>query len=336
MQHRNTLWQWSLREQTVHSVIRLHLASCLHVIRLCMERRMHEAKQSYREPRVPDGIAYCHLQAQMQAVTIVYLNCFVDESLAYLAGLLHLCPPEQSAPTNAGTPGAGVAESGKMATPRHSLSGSLATASSAQRRSASAAPPQLARKSQDSKKRTLEQLRMAVLLDLEMQAPVIEMPRNSTSADSLELDLGTLHLTNRAALLRGNTHAVDLINIALKKVLSSLCMHARLSGTRGHCWQPLQICRDMSRRCCAAAADVGSSLLQLNANSVRFSCLRRRHVLSQHAWVQLAPLAGQRAHAVRRAGGGQPHQRLAAGPLHHRRAGAGGPRPVAALHRHAH
>ena len=173
---------------------------------------MHDAKASHDEPRVPDGAPYCHLQANMQAVTVVYLNCFVTEFLMYLDGLWHLCPAPDSA--------AALQPEDKMQTPRRSQSGPLQSASSGLRQSSSAAQQHSAhaRKAQDTRKRTLQTLSMAILLDVEMQAPVIEMPRDSRSPDSLELDLGALRLTNRVILLRGDTHAVDLIDITMQDV----------------------------------------------------------------------------------------------------------------------
>ena len=44
-----------------------------------------------------------------------------------------------------------------------------------------------------------------LLLDVEAEAPVITMPRSSDSQDFLEVDLGTVKMTNRIKWLFGTT-----------------------------------------------------------------------------------------------------------------------------------
>lgn len=44
-----------------------------------------------------------------------------------------------------------------------------------------------------------------LLLDVEADAPVITMPRSSDSQDFLEVDLGTLKMTNHIAWLYGGS-----------------------------------------------------------------------------------------------------------------------------------
>ena len=44
-----------------------------------------------------------------------------------------------------------------------------------------------------------------LLLDVEADAPVITMPRSSDSHDFLEVDLGTLKMTNHIAWLFGSS-----------------------------------------------------------------------------------------------------------------------------------
>jgi len=43
-----------------------------------------------------------------------------------------------------------------------------------------------------------------LLLDVEAEAPVVTMPRSSDSQDFLEVDLGTLKMTNRINWLFGS------------------------------------------------------------------------------------------------------------------------------------
>jgi hypothetical protein len=57
-----------------------------------------------------------------------------------------------------------------------------------------------------------------LLLDVEMAAPVITIPRNSNSRDALEVDLGTLKLTNRLAWLgNGGTSSRRVRSITAQK-----------------------------------------------------------------------------------------------------------------------
>ena len=46
---------------------------------------------------------------------------------------------------------------------------------------------------------------MVLVLDINMDAPVITMPRNSDSSDSLQLDLGSLHLSNTVSWRGGSS-----------------------------------------------------------------------------------------------------------------------------------
>lgn len=48
-----------------------------------------------------------------------------------------------------------------------------------------------------------------LLLDVEMNAPVITIPRNTDSLDALEVDLGTFTLSNRIAWIGGEGNASD-------------------------------------------------------------------------------------------------------------------------------
>ena len=48
-----------------------------------------------------------------------------------------------------------------------------------------------------------------LVLDVEMNAPVITIPRNTDSLDALEVDLGTFTLSNRIAWIGGKGNASD-------------------------------------------------------------------------------------------------------------------------------
>jgi len=150
---------------------------------------MHSLQESFSEPRVPEGIQFCSLRANMQAVTIVYLNRFLYEFLSYLSGLFHFCPPElaQFIPATAEAVPTPVAAPSRKSF--ESYTGHV--------RDHSASLDAISKDLQEKSADLIKQLGFAVLLDVEMNAPVIEMPRNSESKDSLEVDLGVLTLTNR-------------------------------------------------------------------------------------------------------------------------------------------
>jgi hypothetical protein len=217
---------------------------------------MRDAKDSYHEPRVPDGVPYCHLTAAMQAVTIVYLNCFVDECLTYLYALLYF-QPAPLADSQEVTPVASAGRASSRATPSRS-GGARASALHRQSRSAHNDAALHTRGADARRKATLEQLAMAILLDVKMEAPVIEMPRRSTSEDSLELDLGTLKLTNHVALLRGATQAVDLMEVKLEQVRACVPSegHAhypavQLPAARPSCFRSAPLVNATWTSCCS-------------------------------------------------------------------------------------
>lgn len=173
---------------------------------------MHSLKESYSEPRVPDGVPYCSLRADMQAVTIVYLNRFLCEFLSYLSGLFHFCPPElaELIPATADAVPTPVAVTSRKSFESHA----------GHARDQSAYFDAMSRELQEKRADLadlVKQLGFAVLLDVEMNAPVIEMPRNSESRDSLEVDLGVLTITNRIVSV-GAGQLVDLMEVSLQQV----------------------------------------------------------------------------------------------------------------------
>jgi hypothetical protein len=162
---------------------------------------MHSAKESFEEARVPDGRPYYSLRANMQEVTVVYLNRFVKEFLSYLSVLFHFCPaPAQASTPARKTPAADSTTPSALLQPERPTSAALDTEKFAQ---------------------MLEELGVPVLLDVEMQAPVIVMPRHSTSDDSLEVDLGVLQLTSSISIMSNMTQVVDLMDVQLQQVCRS-------------------------------------------------------------------------------------------------------------------
>lgn len=144
----------------------------------------------------------------MQAVTIVYLNRFLYEFLSYLSGLFHFCPPQLDEGISA------TAET--VPTPVAAASRKSFESNTGHARDQSASLDALSRELQDTTADLVKHLGFAVLLDVEMNAPVIEMPRNSESKDSLEVDLGVLTLTNRIVCV-GAGQLVDLMEVSLQQ-----------------------------------------------------------------------------------------------------------------------
>lgn len=176
---------------------------------------MHSVAESYSEPRVPDGSPFYSLQASMEAVTIVYLNRFLAEFLRYLSGLFHLCPP---IPDHIAKARKQTQKDSKPATAADVRPADPVDAPSPGGRQVSASMDAFSKETQAGPAEPIENPSITVLLDVEMNAPVIEMPRHSTSADSLEVDLGVLKLTNSIVLLdTGQT--VDVIDVTLQQVL---------------------------------------------------------------------------------------------------------------------
>lgn len=196
---------------------------------------MHSVEESYSEPRVPDGSPFYSLQATMQAVTIVYLNRFLSEFLTYLSGLFHLCPA--------------VSDDMKKLRKQAEKDSKAAKAADAQHADPADAPPPSAlqtsasiaafsKEVQGAPAEAVENAGITVLLDVEMNAPVIEMPRHSSSADSLEIDLGVLKLTNSIVLLDTGFQSVDVIDITLQQVMVLLCVYVTPVAALQPCSEP--------------------------------------------------------------------------------------------------
>lgn len=143
--------------------------------------RMHSVQESLTEARVPNNSRYYSLTSSMSAVTVIYLNRFLAELLVYISGLFGLYPTPLFDLSTPGPPQ-------KMAS-ASSLGLGGESSRSAQHAATAAAAAALAAA-------TARPQAFMLLLDVHMEAPVIEMPRHSESADSLEVDLGVLDLSN--------------------------------------------------------------------------------------------------------------------------------------------
>ena len=155
-----------------------------------LEFSSHTAEESRANPRVPDGFPYYALRAQLNELDVVFLYRFLQETLEYISMTLALRPPlldsHGDAPSGASEGGStGGGDGGEL--PRwtqEEVPGVGAEAGSMPGKRRSAPPP------------AVRAMGFILLLDLDMDAPVITMPRHSESMDEIEVDLGSLHLSN--------------------------------------------------------------------------------------------------------------------------------------------
>eukprot|EP00878_Enallax_costatus_P018255 GHUV01019211.1.p1 GENE.GHUV01019211.1~~GHUV01019211.1.p1 ORF type:complete len:760 (+),score=304.75 GHUV01019211.1:378-2657(+) len=128
---------------------------------------MHSVEESFMENRVPGGMQYMSVVAHLSTVQIVFMNKFLVEFLDYLAAMLAMqAKPKQHLPQPE-SPQQHQQQQPQQAAPADSAS------------TAAAAKP------------------LVLLLDVQLDAPVLLMPLTSSSDDHIEVDLGTLQLTNR-------------------------------------------------------------------------------------------------------------------------------------------
>ena len=151
---------------------------------ISVEFASHTLEESYSNDRVPSGFPFTSVKAALCELDFIFLNRFIQELLQYVSVMLALQPPLiQQQIHRSGVP-------------------ALATSHGAE-----AAHTEIADLSKEAQQRQPEETSAASLksstevgavlqLDIEMEAPVISMPRSSSSADSLQMDLGYLRLHN--------------------------------------------------------------------------------------------------------------------------------------------
>lgn len=157
----------------------------------------HTVQESYSNPRVPSGFPFSSVKAKLSELDFIFLNRFIQEILQYVSVMLALrAPPIQqhiqqsSRPALATASGMDIvqAEPGQSEGPVSAApSGGKPTQAeqSGPRAAASASGPEGSK-----------EVGAVVQLDIEMEAPVISMPRGSDSQDSVQLDLGFVNLHN--------------------------------------------------------------------------------------------------------------------------------------------
>ena len=172
----------SIRKGAASSLIELEFAS-------------HQAHEAQPGGRVPAGMQYSTLTAQLQELQVVFLNRFVKEVTNYIMLLLALQKASLQQPT---------AES------PHALAGSSP-------RHADASQRQLQQQQQQQKQQASKPKGPPFVLqmDVKLAAPVITMPRSTDSSDSMQVDLGSLHLTNNVRFVRGSQENLPEVSLSV-------------------------------------------------------------------------------------------------------------------------
>ncbi|KAK9908805.1 hypothetical protein WJX75_003140 [Coccomyxa subellipsoidea] len=170
-----------------------------------LEFASHTGADADTSPRVPSGLPFYTLTAQLRELELVFLNRFLQELLRYIMLLLAMQPPPLSPP--------GLADTNSASEDRATSTGK-------------------AKKGKPDKG-----VGFLLLLDVEMNAPVITIPRNTDSLDALEVDLGTFTLSNRIAWIGGEGNASDRKAVLYEEdtiVLSGLSAVMAHDGERGN------------------------------------------------------------------------------------------------------
>ncbi|KAL6781279.1 hypothetical protein ACKKBG_A10495 [Auxenochlorella protothecoides x Auxenochlorella symbiontica] len=161
------------------------------------------------DPRVPPGLAWAHLTARLSQLQLVFLYRLLAEHLSYVSVMLAMrldqaggVPLEEGRAVRAegsggATPRASTPRSAgsasRPATPLRGAGSGPGRTASARTRGAAPPPLPLAEAQQP----------FVLVLDVEMDAPIIVLPRQSNSLDSLEVDLGNLSLSSKVVEVPG-------------------------------------------------------------------------------------------------------------------------------------
>ncbi len=153
-----------------------------------LEFSSHQAHEAQPGGRVPAGMQYSSLTAQLQELQLVFLNRFVKEVTNYVMLLLalHKASLQQTA--------ADSSPALEGASPRR----------------------QDRQQSQQQKQPGKPKGAPFVLqMDVKLAAPVITMPRNTDSSDSMQVDLGSLQLTNTVRFVSGSLESLSEVRLFL-------------------------------------------------------------------------------------------------------------------------
>ena len=156
----------------------------------------HTVEESYSNNRVPSGYPYSSVKAKLSELDFIFLNRFIQEILQYVSVMLTLRPPaielqaQQKGVSALAT--SNVAEATEKTEPQAAVDArSLPTVPEGNK-----------------------EVGAVLQMDIEMEAPVISMPRSSDSEDSLQIDLGCLKLHNSLKWIGGSSPEDLQVNLA--------------------------------------------------------------------------------------------------------------------------
>lgn len=161
---------------------------------ISVEFASHSAEESHSNSRVPSGLPYSTLKARLSELDFIFLNRFVQEMLQYVSVLLVLRPaPLEVQAQDAGVPALATAKPAPEAAADSEARAGTADAAEAAAAAGLEAVPEGA-----------QEVGMVLQMDIDMEAPVISMPRNSDSQDCLQIDLGSFSLHNSLKWIGGS------------------------------------------------------------------------------------------------------------------------------------
>ena len=184
---------------------------------------------------MPTGVPYHHCTVKAQAVNLTFLNCYLSELMAYYTGLMALRPMTNHCDAAFSNVASSQPTSAMNLSPV--LSRLLQTAGSL----ASLHPANSGvHVTQAAHHAFLDCT--GILVDIEMHAPVIVVPKTSMSTDWVELDLGVLTMSNKLERLPMADTAIDILDMTLNNVrTAAVCHHEQWISLRtcnklAHAW----------------------------------------------------------------------------------------------------
>jgi hypothetical protein len=155
---------------------------------------------SYRHPKVPEGLQYYTLQAQLSELQLVFLYRFLSENLTYISTMLAMRPPalENGPPAGAAAPSSGAAPAAAAPAPPEAVAPGAppaaggAAAGSSGGAGAVASTQAAVQGATPTAQAPVQPF--VLLMDVRASAPNIRLPRSSDSMDAIEADLGQLTL----------------------------------------------------------------------------------------------------------------------------------------------
>ena len=182
---------------------------------------------SHTDPRIPPGFSFYTLQAKLSELQLVFLYRFLQENLQYISIMLAMRPPVQQAQqSGTASPRALTGAGSSSPSPR----GPISPRKELNRQESQS-------QSQSQQAQQAQQQPFVLAMDIEMDAPVISMPRSSNSSDAIDVDLGLLTLKTRVegSHINGSTTIAlaSLVEVA-ELTFSGVDCRVVQSGRRGH------------------------------------------------------------------------------------------------------